>query len=741
MDNTVETSDGALEQPKDAGPGEEGEITRWLMVIQLADKNERDWNGNANDAIKRYRHERRRADKKESVKSDWQFNIFWANVDVMRPHLYGATPKADVRRRYRDQDPAAKAAAEILERALDYHIDTTDFDGEMANVILDYLIPSRGVARVRFEPVTEPQIGPDGQPMADESGEPMEKLTGARTYIERVAWDRFKRGPGITWGEVPWQAYEWQLTKEEVKKKFPSFDGEVDYDVTMEGVSEDRAKVEPNVFKRVRVYEIWDKSAKEILWLAPSCKTQFLLREGDKLQLEGFFDTPRPLYAVESGTSLVPVVEYDMYRAQAKELDNVTYRINKLIATMKQRGIYDSTVTELKTLMAASDNEMIPVANSNAAMAAGGLEKAIWMMPIDVAANVLKELYLQREQVKATIYELTGISDILRGDSDPTETLGAQKLKAQTGGKRIQRRQRDVQRFIRDLLRKMAEIISQNYTPELLTAMTGVKLPTAEQKAQAQFAIQQAQATQQPVPPDAQQALTSPTWEEVMQILKSDVLRSYRVDIETDSTISADQEADREQITALIEGIGGFVRDVGPAVQTGALSQETSKKILVACLRYFKMGRIVEDALEDDMERPMPQKPDPEAQKAQAQAQLEQAKAQVQMQLEQFKAQNTLKLEQAKAQIQSQHDQQRMQSDAALAHSEQQSQAQQDLLSQRAEVERDRQQMQLQHEADIKRMMLEHQMEMEKIQAENEAKLEQIKAQGNQRKDSDNAGY
>lgn len=155
MDNTVETSDGALEQPKDAGPGEEGEITRWLMEIQLADKNERDWNGNANDAIKRYRHERRRADKKESVKSDWQFNIFWANVDVMRPHLYGATPKADVRRRYRDQDPAAKAAAEILERALDYHIDTTDFDGEMANVILDYLIPSRGVARVRFEPVTE----------------------------------------------------------------------------------------------------------------------------------------------------------------------------------------------------------------------------------------------------------------------------------------------------------------------------------------------------------------------------------------------------------------------------------------------------------------------------------------------------------------------------------------------------------------------------------------------------------
>ena len=46
-------------------------------------------------------------------------------------------------------------------------------------------------------------------------------------------------------------------------------------------------------------------------------------------------------------------------------------------------------------------------------------------------------LYQQREQIKAVIYELTGLSDIARGASKASETLGAQQLKSQWGSIRL----------------------------------------------------------------------------------------------------------------------------------------------------------------------------------------------------------------------------------------------------------------------------------------------------------------
>lgn len=694
MQDTSTPDSGALEKPDDAGKGEAGEIARWLMELDLADKQEKKWRENSNRAIERYRDEKDR--------TDWKFNILWSNVEVLRPHLYSATPKADVRQRFRDKDPVGNACAEVMERALDYCNETYDFDGVMNNVILDYVLPGRAVARVRFEPVIDqrpvnPQMqeSPQQEAMeapAQEAAEPPAQeqqehatypvLSYARTYIERVQWDKFRRGPGAVWDEVPWIAYEHHLTRAEIGRQFPGMGETVTYDIVMSGVDEKKTELEPSVFKRVRVWEIWDKEKKEILYLAPSVKERFLKREPDKYNLEGFFDCPRPLYAIESGTTLVPQVEFEMYRDQAKELDRITMRISKLVNSLKQRGIYDSTIAEFKELFKAADNEMVPTSSSQMAMAAGGMEKAIWMMPIAEAAQVLNQLVLQREQVKQTIYEIMGIGDILRGTSDPNETLGAQQLKAQTGSLRMQRRQRDVQRFVRDLLRKKAELIAENYTPELLSLMTGIKLPGAEAKQQAQAMLQQAQMSQQPAPPEAQKIASSPSWDEVMQVLKSDLLRSFRIDIETDSTIAADQAAERQQVTELVTGIGGFVQAITPAVQGGVMSMEAAKAIMLAAMRRFKLGRQVEAVLDEDAEKPQPPKaPDPAAMKAeadikaaQADTQLKQQESQARLQLEEQKAQADVGIAQSKAQADAQammakhaNDRAVLEQDAALA--------------------------------------------------------------------------
>jgi hypothetical protein len=275
----------------------------------------------------------------------------------------------------------------------------------------------------------------------------------------------------------------------------------------------------------------------------------------------------------------------------------------------------------------------------------------------------LNELYTQREQIKKTIYEITGIADIMRGSTASSETLGAQQLKVQFGTMRLDDMGRDVQRYARDLVRIAAEIISEHFTPDSLAMMTDIKLPSQEEKMMAQQQAQMMAQQQQPMPPQLQEVLEKPTWDECMQILRDDKQRSYRVDIETDSTISGDQAMDQKSVTELLTGVSTFITNAGPAVAAGYLPLEAAKAMLMSAVRRFRMGREVEDALdmigEDDdgaagggQEAQAMQQAQQQEQQAAAQA--EQMKMQIEQQNSALKAQEVqqrAEMEQVKLQL------------------------------------------------------------------------------------------
>jgi hypothetical protein len=311
---------------------------------------------------------------------------------------------------------------------------------------------------------------------------------------------------------------------------------------------------------------------------------------------------------------------------------------------------------------------MIPAQDVLPLMQSGGLDNAIWMWPIEKIAGILGQLYLQREQIKTTIYEITGIADIMRGSSAAMETLGAQQLKVQFGTMRMDDSRRDIQRYARDLIRIAAEIISEQFTPESLQLMTDIKLPSMQEKQQAQMMLQGQQTAmqgppmemqgqqmgmpgqppQQPppeVPPEVLEMLKKPTWEECIQLLRDDKQRSFRVDIETDSTISGNYAADQQAITQLLQGVSAFIADAGPAVASGYLPLEAAKAMIMAAVRRFKLGREVEDALDMIGEN------DPtNAQAQEGGAGVEQA-LQMKMQIEQQEAQTRAQEVQQKMQI------------------------------------------------------------------------------------------
>ncbi len=151
-----------------------------------------------------------------------------------------------------------------------------------------------------------------------------------------------------------------------------------------------------------------------------------------------------------------------------------------------------------------------------------------------------------------------------------------------------------------------------------------------------------------------------------MALLRDDVQRTFKIDIETDSMTGAAQQQDMGELQQLLQGITGFISGVGPAVQAGAVPIDAVKEIVMTITRRARMGSAVEDAL-DKMQAPPPPAPAPDPHAAQAQAaQNTQAKVQAQAQADAQKAQMQHALEQVKLQNQTQLEAARAQADQAV---------------------------------------------------------------------------
>jgi hypothetical protein len=636
------------ESPSEYGDNPAGITRRWLMEIDLAAKRDKDYIKTGEAIYKKYRGTGRKANS---------FNILYSNTETLSSALYNAPPKPDVRRRFKDPDPVAKVAAKLLERSISFSIDNDEFTDNLSRSVLDLLLPGRGLARVRYVP----QFMASEQKEEIEEAEQSEELAWQQTKIEHVAWKDFRMSAGKTWPEVTWIAFRYRMTRDELVEKF----GDVGANLTLDDIKEDGIDNDAksaDVFKTAEIWEIWCKDERKVHFVSGAYKTAPLKTIDDPLKLIEFWPMPRPMYAICDSDSLDPIALFSQYEEQAKELDRISTRINKITDAIRVRGLYDSTMSELSSLMSSGDNDLVATQNAAAWIQQGGIEKSIWMMPIEGPAKVLQILYQQREATKQVIYELTGIADVMRGASDPNETLGAQQLKAKWGGQRISRMQAEVQRYARDLIRLMAEIVAEKFEPATLLAMTGLKIPTqAEVQAQAmQYQMQAQQAQQQGQQPPPQPKPPEATLEDVMAMLRDDSQRTFRIDVETDSMTSAAMQQEAGEIRELVQGVVELMAGLAPAIQAKSLPIEAAKEIMMAITRRAKMGQAVEDALDKLKE------PEPPPDQGQGQMQAEQAKMKQDMQLEQMRMQAEQQAKQMRMQADAQAEMARVQADQAI---------------------------------------------------------------------------
>lgn len=632
------------ESDKEARQSDAEFVRLWLDALDIAGKEEKDWRAKASESVSLYRGNG--ADGKS--RRDRAFNILYSNIETTIPAIYNSVPVPDVRRRFSDDDPVSKEVSDIIERGISYSVDSYDFDSVMRAAVQDMELPGRGVSRIRWKPYL------------DETGE---QKVYEEVTCEHVQWSNFRHGPGRMWDDVPWIAFELFLGRDELIKLSPERGGNVNLDCAIDGVSDkgDGQNVK-EVFKRARVWEIWDKESRKVIFIAEGMTSEPILVEDDPLQLASFFPIPRPLYGVETTDTLTPIAPYEMYKDQAEELERVSERIIALTSALKARGAYDGRLEEIGRISDADDNELVAIQNAINYAEKGGIEAAIFWFPIETIATVLKQLYVQRDQTKQAIYEITGIADILRGSTSPSETLGAQKIKAEWGSLRIQRKQMEVQRFARDIFRLKAELIASKFDWPTITQMTGLKYPSEQEKAflqeQAQQQGQEGQQAPQ-LPPKVEAMLKKPSMEAVDQVLRNDTMRGFRIDVESDSTIRADMTRNQQMMTQFLSGTAEFMQAVGPAVVQGFFPPDTAVEVFTAFARNFRLGKQAEDALDRladqaRKQKEQPAKPDPKIEAEKLKADTEQKKIGMEMQAKQAENDMKLQLMQAEMQIKQQ---------------------------------------------------------------------------------------
>ena len=289
----------------------------------------------------------------------------------------------------------------------------------------------------------------------------------------------------------------------------------------------------------------------------------------------------------------------------------------------------------------------------------GGVKGLIEWIPLDMVMGALQGCIGARKQLIDDVYQVTGIADIMRGDTDPEETAAAQRIKANWGSSRVRDRQKELARFARDLLRIMGQVIAARFSPETLAGMTNVQLlPTPEAKAalaaqlqaaarQAAMAEARAQAMGQPPPapfqppPAARAMLDLPSWAEVMALLRDNALRAFRIDIETDCTIEPDDQDEKLRRIEFIQAVGEYVSRSMPALQLAPAMTPVIAEGLKFLVRGFRVGREMEETIDKALAElqsgglPSPQagQPpgrDPQADRLQAQASMTGAQAKMQ---------------------------------------------------------------------------------------------------------------
>jgi hypothetical protein len=645
-------TDDSVDLPDDAATLEDGTPPKaksarsWLALIKRAQKVFETWQKKADSLDRLYAN----LERLSNTVRDREYQIFWANVQVIGPSIYSRPPVPVVVPAFRDQRELPRQSSELLERCAVTTFRLEDIDSVMRLLRDDMIRVGRGVPWLRYSTEDDYQC----------------------VCIDHVDRQDFVHDPARKWKEVDWGAKRSWLTRAQARKRFYATSGN-EYKQATYAVRKDDNDITDGQLK-AGFWELWSKSANKVIWVAEGCEN--VLDEGPPhLDLEGFFPFPKPAFSTLQPGSLVPVPDMLFYKDQLEEINEITARVAALTQSLKLKGFYPAGAGEIgdaveAAIKSTTDNAvLIPV--SNWSMFGGGAAKdmIVWL-PIEMVVETITALVELRKQLIDDVYQITGLSDIMRGDTDAQETLGAQQIKAQYGSIRVHDRQSELVRVARDITSIACEIMAENFSADTLLDMSQMQVPSnaeiakqvgpikkefaalakeleaAKQDPEVQQAAQKnpdaakqvmeaAQQKAQGLEQQIQQLEQTVTIEQIVAFLRDNRMRPFTLDIETDSTIAPDEAAQQQRATEFTTAIGTYLGQAIPLVESVPQTAPVAAAFLKFIASQFRVGREIEgtiDKFADQMAQmgDQPKGPTP----AQQQMQLDQTKMEMQAQLD-----------------------------------------------------------------------------------------------------------
>jgi hypothetical protein len=591
----------------------------WLNLLQESEDAFEFWHERCDKLDEQYASLKRLA----NLARDKEFAMFWANCEVLKPSIYAKPPIPVVVPKFGDRRPVYQAASELMERCAVVAFDLAEINDIMLALRDDVAMIGRGVAWCRYE-----------------SG----KGKGYYDKHERVCIDfkhrrDFLHSISRCWYEVTWVAAASYLTRAEARQRFYKYSGDayqdaeykVDKDSKEVGGADDR--------ERAKFWEVWHKPLQRVVWVAHGAET--ILDDAEPhLELANFFPCPKPAYGTLQRGSLVPVPDVLQYKDQLEEVNLLTGRIHALSDALEAKGFYPAGGAEIGDAVQAAikthtaGRVLVPISNW---AAFGGSKEVIVWLPIDMIATTITALVELRKQIIDDIYQIMGLSDIMRGATDPRETLGAQNLKTQYGSTRIRDKQAELVRIARDLVGIVTEIIADKFAEDTIIEMSQTQLPTQAMQQQAalqmrqQLAMQQQQLAQVAQSPQTQQMMqadpqgaqaqlqaaqaqlaqgeqaiakimATPTIEQVFAFLKDNRMRSFVLDIETDSTIMLDENAEKQARTEFLQMLGALLPQLAAMIAQEPQTAQFAGELLKFAVAPYRAGRSLDGAVDDLVE-------------------------------------------------------------------------------------------------------------------------------------------
>ena len=590
---------------------------------------------------------------------DARFSIYWASVRTIQPALYSRTPIPVVEKNFDDlSDGVGGLASMCLERLAKYLLRSTPFDRVFYKVRDSYIHGGKAAPRISYEAdiseglerkyYSEAEDGVfydeegsipdnDAELDADEQGVyaevPFEKLDDARIVLTPLHHRDYRHTPNARHEEeITWKAFKSLMTEQECAKRFK--DSEMLEKIVYRPLKEDKdgkrdSKVVPTLY--ATIWEIWDINTKQTYWLDENYKEDFLEIKSDMYDLSGFFPAPPFMLGTVGADDMYPVPDFVHVKPFIKQLHGMAQRLKSLVSAARRRGLFDDNVPELAKLNKTDEAQYIGVQNlARLLTEKGGLDRLVWHFPTQEIVNAIREMAAVIDLYEQKFNQIYGIPDILRGVSDPNETAAAQQLKGKYLSLRFSSTQREFQRLVRDTIELMCDLALKQFPEEKLIKIMGVQQMDPQQQAM---------------------------WPQVLALLQDDTERQLRINIETDSTITMNENAEIEQRNYLAKSLFDGLSAISKLGQNSPALMPTVAATILYVVRGVRDSAQIESSLEQALQlmlqqaqQPQQQGQDGKAQEAASKAQIEMAKIKANLQVEQQKRQ----LQQQELQIESQ---------------------------------------------------------------------------------------